>query len=307
MQSPENFSDEEKMSQLMDGEWQQLNPSDCVAKLCGDEALQSKWSRYHLIRDVMKNEPVGIDQKLAARICSAIADEPAYSNITPFNADATSDHQAGHATANPQETDAVYAKASDASASLVKGSVSERQQRGSLVNNSPDKKQDKTPVKTQDKTSDKNQSRRSSLFNTGIAGFALAASVALVTVVGLNLYNSLATEPVPTVAINTLPTETSGDATDGTLTLQVSTIGDSVSNGSNAFSQQVDGAPLPEVELVSNSGTYWVSPDSAQRVADDQRLNTMLSRHLENSPTNGREGLLSYSRLVSFGESAQER
>ena len=82
--------DEEKLSQLMDGEWDGLNPSDCVAGICNDEALRSKWGRYHLIRDVMKSEPIQVDDKLASSICAAIADEPTYSNITPFSASAES-------------------------------------------------------------------------------------------------------------------------------------------------------------------------------------------------------------------------
>ena len=70
----------------MDGEWHELNTSECVAALCEDESLRDKWSRYHLIRDVLKNEPVVADLDLASRICAAIDDEPGYSNITPFNA-----------------------------------------------------------------------------------------------------------------------------------------------------------------------------------------------------------------------------
>ena len=77
---------EEKLSQLMDGEWDGLNPSDCVAGICDDEALRSKWARYHLIRDVINSEPVEVDNKLVSNICAAIADEPSYSNITPFSA-----------------------------------------------------------------------------------------------------------------------------------------------------------------------------------------------------------------------------
>lgn len=298
MQNPENLSDEQKMSQLMDGEWHELNPSECVAKLCADEALRAKWARYHLIRDALKNESAGVDQGLAARICSAIADEPSYSNITPFSAvDSTQTGNSGN------DSDV-----SGQAASSAQNSTDD--QTDSMVAAMPADVLANTPESTSDVNADghaeKSDSRRSSLFNTGIAGFALAASVALVTVVGLNLYDSVTTVPVTTVAENSAPKAAVSDSANGALTLQVSTLNES--DNTNAFSQQVDGAPLPEVELVSNTGrAYWVSPESTERVPDEQRLNMMLSRHLENSPTSGREGLLSYSRLVSYDESVQER
>jgi len=91
-------SDEEKLSQLMDGEWHQLAPAESVASLCADEAQRARWMRYHLIRDALRNEPVQVDTGLAARISAAIDDEEDYSNVTQFNA--------GHEqSAQPEEFD----------------------------------------------------------------------------------------------------------------------------------------------------------------------------------------------------------
>lgn len=243
--------DEEKLSQLMDGEWDGLNPSDCVAGICDDEALRNKWARYHLIRDVMKSEPVQVDNNLVSSICAAIADEPEYSNITPFS-----------------------------------GAAEESASKASIQTESAPASEDKVTDISQARTAATEDKKKSS-FGTGLTGFALAASVALVTVVGMNVWQgqeSLETNNTSVAANTIAPT----DAVD-------------------AFSQQVQGVPLPEVEFVSNTGSYWVSPQTSERVTDEERLNMFLSQHLENSPTASREGLLSYSRLVGYDNRSEEQ
>lgn len=229
----------EQLSQLMDGEWLELNPSECVKGVCGDETLRGKWARYHLIRDVIKSEPVQADNALVSRICAAIDDEPAYSNISHISSEAVS---------------IVASSANDEAESS--GNVSEL----SVA-----------------------RSRRSSWLGTGMTGFALAASVAAVTVVGMNIWHQQD------------PAQPESLAAIGAVSI----------DGSNAFSQQVQGAPLPEVDLVANTGSFWVSPQSSQRVSYEERLNMFLSQHIENSPT--ADGLLPYSRLVGYDERGQER
>ncbi|MGQ7846282.1 sigma-E factor negative regulatory protein [Granulosicoccus sp. 3-233] len=235
----------ETLSQLMDGEWHDLNPSDCVQGVCADEELRGKWARYHLIRDVIKNEPIETDHRLVSRICDAIADEPAYSNITPL---------ANYAEL-PDKVE-VAPVSTPASAEV-------------------------TPLVAKD-----GRGRQSSWLGTGMAGFALAASVAAVTVVGMNVWQNQQLDPVENVA---------------------SVRSSAAIDGRNVFSQQVSGAPLPQVELVANTGSYWVSPQSSKRVGNEEQLNMYLSQHIENSPTSDREGLLPYSRLVGYDERVQER
>ncbi|ASJ74462.1 sigma-E factor negative regulatory protein [Granulosicoccus antarcticus] len=241
MQHPNDPVNNEQLSQLMDGEWHELNPSECVKGVCGDEALRAKWARYHLIRDVINNEPVQTDSALVSRICAAIDDEPAYSNITPISSEAAS-------LASPSSNVTVEQAAPVADLSAAR-------------------------------------EQRSSWLGTGITGFALAASVAAVTVVGMNVWQQDPAQPTQTLASS----------------------GASSIDGSNAFSQQVLGTPLPEVDLVANTGSFWVSPQSSERVGDEERLNMLLSQHIENSPTSDREGLLPYSRLVGYDERTQER
>ncbi len=254
MQYPNSPVDNEKLSQLMDGEWHELNPSDCVAGICSDEALRAKWTRYHLIRDAMNNEPVQSDLNLASRICDAIADEPEYSNITPFS-------PAGGESApmNAEQSGASETVVGESSASMS-------------TNN----------------TSDTEATRRKpSWLGTGATGFALAASVAVVTVVGMNIWQG-----------QTIPS----DDPSVVASRAVSGI-----DGADAFSRQVEGAPLPVVEFVANTGSYWVSPQTAERVTNEEKLNMFLSQHIENSPTSSREGLLPYSRLVGYDEQVQDR
>jgi len=267
MQQSDKQTNEQKLSQLMDGEWHELNASECVAALCADEALKAKWSRFHMIRDIMKNEPVAAEHGLASRICAAIDDEPSYSNITPFNtaSAATTSHAAVPETGHKA------------------GQVDELAAESFVVDKSISKSADSTVSHIDTR---KRSVGSDSMFKTGLTGFALAASVALVTVVGMNIWQSQGTDQTSSIA-TALP--------------------QTVINGTNVFSQQSDGGSLPVVEFVSNTGSYWVSPETTERVGDEQRLNMLLSQHIENSPTSDREGLLPYSRLVGYDEISVER
>ena len=70
------------LSQLMDGEWHDVDRSACVAAVCADARLKARWARWHLARDAMRGEPVlPGPASLAARISAAVAEEPAYSNV----------------------------------------------------------------------------------------------------------------------------------------------------------------------------------------------------------------------------------
>ena len=255
---------EEQLSQLMDGEWDGINPSTCVAGICADEQLRSKWSRYHLIRDCMKSEPVQVNNQLLTNISAAIADEPAYTNITPFSPSGeVEEGKVAQVAAESSADDRLTEQTAEAlthSADTVTPFVAP------------------APVKAKE-----------SFWRTGFKGFAVAASVAAVTVVGMNVWQGQ----------NATPTGSSSTSL---------AVNEAIPNTAvDAFSQQVDGVPLPEVDFVSNSGSYWVSPQTAERVSDEHRLNMFLSQHLENSPTASREGLLSYSRLVGYDDQAAEQ
>ena len=302
MSESSNLSNKLKLSQLMDGEWHQLNPSECVVNLCADEALRGSWMRYHLIRDAIRSEPVKADEALAARICNAIKDEPDYSNIRPFNG--TGAQQS--ARSNPEQPSA--GQADKASAIVPDIGEADGVERLTQLAGKPAVQQisgpaDSSAAKSSDKPS-QTIKKKPTWFNTGMAGFGLAASVALATVVGLNLFKQQSLDDVPALvsndpvssenAIRTLvPQEEIAAAGDGS---------GQTDSGDNQFAQN-DSATLPVVEFVSNDGAYWESPSSSERAVDEDRLNMMLSLHIENSPTTGRDGLLPYSRLVGYEES----
>lgn len=264
MNTSDKNTDKQKLSQLMDGEWLDLNASDCVSKLCKDDELRAKWTRYHMIRDTIKNEPVQVQPDLASRICSAIDDEPVYSNITPLSG-------AGNAKQSPWAQADVQVESSSQTTDHSVVSI------------------------------ERNIERKPSWVNTGVAGFALAASVALVTVVGMNLMQ----QQGPAGGVATVADASSG--IDGALDSNTAQVfASETANNTDVFSRQDKGTALPVVEFVANTGSYWVSPQSSGRVSDEQKLNMMLSQHIENSPTSAREGLLPYSRLVGYDEQIQE-
>lgn len=235
MRKPDNTISHQKLSQLLDGEWFDLDPSVCVATLCADDALRAKWSRYHIIRDVIKGESVQPDRSLADRICAAVQDEPTYTNVTELN----------HVRSAP-------VAAVTTSLATIEPEV----------------------VSTGTTSAVAQRSARSWL-STGLAGSALAASVALVTVISLEHINQ-PDEGVSEAAI--------------------------IASGEVPQPVAPSNTTLPDVEFVSNKGSYWVSTDSSTRASGEEQLNMMLSHHLESSPTAGREGLLSYSRLVGYEE-----
>lgn len=254
--------DRETLSQLMDGEWQGIDPSQSAAGICADDTLRSTWARYHLIRDSMNNAGVHAGYGLAASVREAIEYEPVYSNVSSI---------AGNGNA-----------AATASAGV--------QQAGGEV----------------------------AAFGTwrrAASGFAVAASVALVTVVGLNVWQG--SSPAGGLASGTgSGTDTVvgsansiiGDAGSQLVSRQADTVGEAGfgSLTGQLVSPQIPVEVLPQVEYVANRGAFWVTPQSTREAAIEERLNMFLSQHIENSPTADRQGMLPYSRLVGYNQIAVE-
>ena len=311
MSEMSDLSNKLKLSQLMDGEWHQLNPSECVVSLCADEALRGSWMRYHLIRDAIRSEPVQADQVLAARICDAIKGEPDYSNIRPFNGpDVQKSTHAKLERASTVQADDSSVIALDIGGPGMDGSDSSRSDGVERLTHVSDKASVQQIIRPADSSANKaagkpvqNGKAKASWVNTGLAGFGLAASVALATVVGLNLFQQQTLDEVPALASNDeagSANKIEAPASQG----QIAAAGDDSVQADSVDNlvAQDDSANLPVVEFVSNEGAYWESLSSSKRVVDEDRLNMMLSLHIENSPTTSREGLLPYSRLVGYDE-----
>lgn len=265
------YPDHQTLSQLMDGEWQDIDSSDCIAGICRDASLRSRWGRYHLIRDVIKNESVDPHNRLAARISAALENEPVYSNVSAIGA----------------PDDAVVPDNTSAVSVVPDGQEQALSNDKFAPTSSSTERATNPPAETQ---ATDLQTGPVNNWRTGLTGFALAASVAVATVGGLSLWNA---GGIPGSA---------GDAAQ----VAGNTTGEATTDGSGTFSSQVPGAPLPEVEYVANTGAYWVSSEATRRSASEQRLNMFLSQHIENSPTADRQGMLPYSRLVGYEERGPE-
>jgi len=186
----------EQLSQLMDGEWHDIDASRCVEIACGDQALRDTWSRWHVARDVARGEqvaPLEHCSELASRIHAAIADEPAYTNVTAIHADGACNRLEVESVSGV-ETSGFAARAS---------------------------------------------APRFAWRQTA-AGLGIAASVAMATVLGLNLINTDAAVEPSLVANASAPGAPAAGA--------------------------IVRAELPEVELVGNSSSFAVESDAEGRV-----------------------------------------
>jgi len=65
---------DEQLSALMDGEESDIN---VILKNVQDESVRTRWKRYHLIRDVMRNQASKVDGfDISLKIREAISNEP---------------------------------------------------------------------------------------------------------------------------------------------------------------------------------------------------------------------------------------
>ena len=102
MHPTDTLPDKQTLSQMMDGEWQDIDRSACVAGLCRDAELKASWARWHLVRDALRGEPVApAPSGLAARIRAAVGEEPAYSNVATWPGGAEARTAASIAPAAP--------------------------------------------------------------------------------------------------------------------------------------------------------------------------------------------------------------
>ena len=228
-----NHPDKETLSQLMDGEWQDIDSQARITELCSDSELKATWARYHLIRDVMKNESVKVDTDIASRVWAALEDEPAHTNVRSIGVDIGADQQATTSSNRGTGT--------------------------SGFNTAADARQ---PTQTR------------WLSRSAFGGLAVAASVALATVFGLNVMLADSGDQAQIVAA--LPAAPN--------------------------SPTIPGQVLPQIELVANRGTYWVNSSSGRNANKEERLNMFLSQHIEYSPTTSHQGMLPYSRLVGYDD-----
>ena len=231
---PMKHEDEEFLSGLMDGEWRTLDVRRSVRTVCEDEALRTKWSRYHLARQAMKREPVIPGNTLAERVSRAIDDEPTYSNVTPIGAvarpgtgDVADESNAGDAVDGSAERPLADEARVPVAASAARHARADRRRGGAGGARTGDRPHLRRRVRPRGE-------RR-----------------AVVTAFGLNALDGGS------------PGGGSGPVADAAAPLSSS--GPVASAPPDPFSRQVPGAPLPNVELVAN-------PRPDRRLLDRCRL-----------------------------------
>ncbi len=68
---------EEQLSALMDGELSGPEQRRIIERLAGDRHFAERWTRYHLLRDVLRNNlPQRLSGDLAERVAARLAQEP---------------------------------------------------------------------------------------------------------------------------------------------------------------------------------------------------------------------------------------
>ncbi len=242
----------------------QTSDHSCLEHMCKSQELKSQLGRYHLIRDVIQDDyrsPLSAD--FASNLSKAIAAEPAL-DCTPISAELTGQN------------------------------LNTESQKSSNVVSLADRKQAQDEAAQTAADSDASQTAApASGWRRATTGFAIAASVAMISLVGLNtLQNS--------------------DSSNGNQTAQNATQIPAVqqsaeSAGSVILAEQpvlVVPAGENQLEFVSNTGTFWVNSDatsgSGMSSAGEQRLNMFLSEHIEHSPTSEVRGMIPYSRLAGY-------
>ena len=309
-------TDQDMLSMMMDGEWDELDPSRCAALVCDDPVARSRWARYHMIRDVLNNEPVRIDTDLALRVRASIDAEPAYTNVarlqgaTESVTDETS--PVGSPAAGPE-----HGAAGVAPAGLSRTPA----ERTAVV---PAARSRTAPVHTDEPCKDEARAGRARVAKARtagyhpvppetstqpvrrtVAGLAVAASMALVTVVGLDRLTQGGDAAIDGSGAG----QVAAHGTTGGADLQDAGAGQPASAKSVAQAvprsgagTNLPGTVLPQVEYVSNRGSHWVTGSQKRQATAESRLNMFLSQHIENSPTAEHQGMLPYSRLVGYDE-----
>ncbi len=274
-----DWDDEAHVSELL---VQTLQPSHMQAE------LRSKFERYHMIRDVMHKElSPALTADFSSRISAAIADEPAIiaptamqrpsventaKSFTGVSADENAADFAGY-KAKAEQKNEQYGKATP----------------GGLFGN---------------------------VVGAGIGGFAVAASAALIALVGFNVIdqsNDLQAPAFNVAATTTSPALEAQDLNVVRVAQSLTEPQDGILSIRQTFSDDVDLNQVVEsfsstpIEFVSNSGTFWVSDGQGRNVANEERLNKLLSRHIESSPTARMGGILPYSRIVGYDSTEQQK
>ena len=294
----------EHMSALIDNEWESESQLSAVlAKLEADDALKSKFERYHLARDVMhKDFSSSLDAGFFSRVSAAIAEEPPIVAFPRDDKSASGKVTSLHGRNQSRQSGQSSTSASSSSNRSQTAGIQSDTASAAVNPESPESVSHVGSQRGAQGGSDDLAQRRSAKtgnaapkWKAGIGGLAVAASVALVSLVGLNTLQQSNSEDSATgnaiVADNSAPASSAVVNSRDTVGAQPVI--------------QVQGQESP-LDYVANTSTYWVIPNQKRNQTTEKRLNMFLSQHIENSPTANMGGMLPYSRLVGYDAVPQQ-
>lgn len=315
----------ESLSALIDNHWYDDDEvaAEVLASLQGqkqsNQYLREKFERYHLVRDVMHNEVSNADLSgFSARVAAAIADEPAI--VSPAGMP-RKEETIVPVSGSYVETIDGSADAASVTSAQVQSTVALDEQ-VSPVHSLADARRAKAESKADFKSDP--ETRKSGGFwsgrvGAGVGGFAVAASAAMVALLGYNLLeqqnaapdaanaNQVAINAEQTPGIDSGVSTVANTSNDATATLNIlAQTGNAqtvlpVSDQQALQQLQNSSAANANLQFVSNTSTYWVKEGEARNPVLEKRLNHLLSQHIESSPTAGRlGGMLPYSRLAGY-------
>ena len=295
----------ESVSALMDNDWDdESHVNEVLGQIQhpapGQAQMRRKFERYSLIRDAMhKDLGNNVPADFASRISAAIAEEPTI--VTPV---AISKRSA--AVSHIGQQPHINLSAADNSAGTIQPTSSESSPQPASLD------QHRAKRDARQTSLDKNDGVFWSRFGVGVGGFAVAASAAMVALVGFNVLDqsdgslgpAVGGSPVAAIDVqnqtnDVVPTVTVIDQEQfKNATVQA----EFANNDANSLEGRavVNSFNNGTIEYVSNSTTFWVRDDNHRNPEMESRLNRFLSQHMENSPTARMGGILPYARIVGY-------
>ena len=307
----------ESVSALVDNDWDdESHFNEVLGQIqhpaAGQAQLRRKFERYSLIRDAMhKDLGNSVPTDFASRVSAAIANEPTI--VTPVAASAHSRSSAQPHIDLNASTDYSIQQHSSAVGSDVASEVGSEQARKPVSLTEHRAKRDSKQTSLNN-----NDGVFWSRFGVGVGGFAVAASAAMVALVGFNVLDQSGGAVGPAaggsqVAAIDVQNSTNAVAPASGLTPTVKVIdqeqfqnttaqaGFSTNDAGNLEGRAVvNSFNNASIEYVSNSTTFWVRDDNHRNPEMENRLNRFLSQHMENSPTARMGGILPYARIVGY-------
>ncbi len=287
----DNCHDRQELSELFE-RMQQSSPVSAE--------LKQKFESYHMIRDAMHSDLSAVcTPDFSARVSAAIANEP------PIVSAAAGGRAQQRAVEHTEYNQKDFVDLSDDS-NATNTPVAEHTE-------SPREQAPADELAGYRAKKSRSGKSAGSMFGAGIGGMAVAASAALIALVGFNVFDHSspgndALNVAGTAGTAQVVAQDTGDTNEvdpTVVTNQIASVGtaNESTDGSTAGRALVNSLPAAPVEFVSNSTTFWVHEQSSpvnRNPANEKRLNQLLTRHLENSPTARMGGLLPYSRIVGY-------